>query len=328
MEFLDEESRPRFLFQSRPTTSSLTNSQSHQKPSKPFLFATISISSILLLLSLLFLQSEPLKSLLFWVSLSLFLGPFAPASLTGGDVRVGQGPIVEFPPDQEPETLDETNKRVSQKRQKPRRNEGFLGVNSLVAVEKDNGFAREEKEGGENGGSGGGVGVEEEKEWTEEDIGVLRKQLTKHPVGKPGRWEAISEAFRGRHKVESVIKTAKELGERKVDDGDSYAHFLRKRKPMDKRAEGEDGGLDGRVVENGEAMEESGGGDGDGDGRVGWSNGEDIALLNALKTFPKEVAMRWEKIAAAVPGKSKAACMKRVAELKKGFRSAKAATES
>ncbi|XP_062147237.1 transcription factor MAMYB [Alnus glutinosa] len=324
MEFLDEESRPRFLFQSRPTPSSPTDSQSHQKPSKPFFFVTISISSILLLLSLLFLQSEPLKSLLFWVSLSLFLGPFAPASLTGGDVRVGQGPIVVFPPNQEPETLEETNKRASQKRQKPHRNEGFLGVNSVVAVEKDNGFAREEKEGGENGGSGGGFGMEEEKEWTEEDIGVLRKQLAKHPVGKPGRWEAISEAFRGRHKVESVIKTAKELGERKVDDGDSYAHFLRKRKPVDKRADGENEGLDGRVVENGEATEESGGGE----GGVGWSNGEDIALLNALKTFPKEVAMRWEKIAAAVPGKSKAACMKRVAELKRDFRSAKAATES
>ncbi|KAH0869176.1 hypothetical protein HID58_076198 [Brassica napus] len=54
-----------------------------------------------------------------------------------------------------------------------------------------------------------------------------------------------------------------------------------------------------------------------------WSNGEDIALLNALKAFPKEAAMRWEKVAAAVPGKSKAACMKRVTELKKGFRSSK-----
>lgn len=59
----------------------------------------------------------------------------------------------------------------------------------------------------------------------------------------------------------------------------------------------------------------------------GWSSGEDIALLNALKAFPKDVSMRWEKVAAAVPGKSKAACMKRVTELKKGFRSAKAAAE-
>ncbi|XP_050266383.1 transcription factor MAMYB [Quercus robur] len=320
MEFLDEDARPRFLFQARPnpsSSSSFTDSpQTHQKPSKPFLFITISISSILLLLSLLFFQSEPLRSLLFWLSLSLLFGPFAPASVTGGDIRVGQGPILEFP-NQETEALEETNKRVSQKRQKPRRNEEF-DANSVVSVEKANGFAREEKEGGKNGGgreSKDGFGVEEEeKDWTEEEIEVLRKQLIKHPVGKPGRWEAISEAFRGRHKVESVIKTAKELGERKVEDGDSYAQFLKKRKPFDRRIEGGDGELDGGVVVD--------------SGGVGWKGEEDIALLNALKAFPKDVAMRWEKIAAAVPGKSKAACMKRVTELKKGFRSAKAATES
>lgn len=214
--------------------------------------------------------------------------------------------------------MEETNKRVSQKRQKPRRNEEF-DANSVVSVEKANGFAREEKEGGKNGGgreSKDGLGVEEEeKDWTEEEIEVLRKQLIKHPVGKPGRWEAISESFRGRHKVESVIKTAKELGERKVEDGDSYAQFLKKRKPFDRRIEGGDGELDGGVV----VVESVG---------VGWKGEEDIALLNALKAFPKDVAMRWEKIAAAVPGKSKAACMKRITELKKGFRSAKAATES
>ncbi|RVX00236.1 hypothetical protein CK203_026721 [Vitis vinifera] len=44
-----------------------------------------------------------------------------------------------------------------------------------------------------------------------------------------------------------------------------------------------------------------------------------LPLLNALKAFPKDVPMRWEKIAAAVPGRSKAACMKRFSELKKGF---------
>lgn len=55
----------------------------------------------------------------------------------------------------------------------------------------------------------------------------------------------------------------------------------------------------------------------------GWSSAEDLALLNALKAFPKDVAMRWEKIAASVPGKTKSACMKRVTELKKNFRSSK-----
>ncbi|KAK8578122.1 hypothetical protein V6N13_046979 [Hibiscus sabdariffa] len=67
--------------------------------------------------------------------------------------------------------------------------------------------------------------------------------------------------------------------------------------------------------------QDSGGG---GTGAVVWNSVEDIALLNALKAFPKDVPMRWEKVAAAVPGKSKAACMKRVAELKTDFRSSKA----
>lgn len=324
MEFLDEDSRPRFLFQSRPTASSLAQPQTCEKPGKPFLFSTISVSSILLLISLFFLQSEPFRSFVFWVSLSLLLGPFAPTSITGGDIRVGRGPILEPSPNQETETLEEINKRVSQRRQKPRRNEEY-GVSSVAGFENVGDYAREEKKVGKNGGTGGQFCVKEEKEWTEEEIGVLKKQLVKHPVGKPGRWEAISVAFIGRHKLESVIKKGKDLGERKTDDGDSYTQFLKKRKPVDKRVEDENGGLDGGLVENVESRKESGGG---GEGGVVWSAGEDIALLNALKTFQKDVAMRWEKIAAAVPGKSKAACVKRVADLKRDFRSAKGATES
>lgn len=130
----------------------------------------------------------------------------------------------------------------------------------------------------------------------------------KHPVGKPRRWEIITEAFNGAHKVETVIKKSKELGNRKVTDKDSYAQFLKNRKPLDKQVDGDS--IDSSSNEEGE-----------------WSSGEDIALLNALKAFPKEAPMRWEKIAAAVPGKTKASCMKRVTDLKKGFRSAKAAKE-
>ncbi|MCI66139.1 DnaJ-like subfamily C member 2-like, partial [Trifolium medium] len=55
--------------------------------------------------------------------------------------------------------------------------------------------------------------VVEETEWNEDDIEILKKQMVKHPVGKPGRWEAIAEAFGGRHKAESVVKKAKNMGE-------------------------------------------------------------------------------------------------------------------
>lgn len=104
--------------------------------------------------------------------------------------------------------------------------------------------------------------------------------------------------------MESVIKMGKSMAERRPDDKDSFAQFLKQRKPLDKRVED---------VADGEAKESA-----------GWSSGEDIALLNALKAFPKDVAMRWEKVAAAVPGRSKGECMKRVGELKRDFRSSKA----
>lgn len=149
-------------------------------------------------------------------------------------------------------------------------------------------------------------------EWSEGDEELLRKMMGKHPVGKPGRWEAIAEGLNGRYRVENVIKKAKELGEKKMSDEDSYQRFLKDRKAVDKRSESGNE-LDSENVEVKKVVES------------GWTSGEDLALLNALKTFPKEVAMRWEKIAAAVPGRSKAACMKRMTVLKKDFRSSKSA---
>ncbi|KAK7369460.1 hypothetical protein VNO80_11498 [Phaseolus coccineus] len=304
MEFLDEDARPRFVFQSGAVAST-EPSHPNQKPTKPFLFVTVSLSSLFLALSLFFLESEPFKSLLFWLALSLLIGPFAPPSLTGGDVRVGLGEVVNFP-DPEPETDDDA-KKPPQRRSRQRRPEEVAAIGPVVLV------GAAEKRGGGGGGVEKVSTVVEEKEWSEEDVEVLKKQLVKNPVGMPGRWEAIAAAFAGRHGVESVIKKTKELGEKKVDDSESYALFLKKRKALDKRVVEENGGEDSMTVEK--AVEN------------GWSSGEDIALLNALKAFPKDISMRWEKVAAAVPGRSKAACMRRVAELKKGFRSSKAAAE-
>ncbi|KAF3449499.1 hypothetical protein FNV43_RR10227 [Rhamnella rubrinervis] len=316
MEFLDEDARPRFVLQSRAPNSSIADSQTDQSNlSKPFLFLTISVSLLLLGSSLFFIQSEPFKSLLLWVALSVLIGPFAPASLTGGDVRVGQGPIVELSPPDTAQAEEET-KRVSQKRSKPRRFEDPV-VDSTPLVDPNIvGSLREEKKKEVcEGDSHGVASLGEEKEWVEEDTEILKKQLLKHPVGKPRRWEVIAEAFGGRFKVETVIKKAKESGEKKLGDADSYAQFLKKRKPVDKRIEDENEESNGGLM-----MAENGG--------VSWSSAEDIALLNALKAFPKDVSMRWEKIAASVPGKPKAACMKRVAELKKDFRSAKASSQA
>ncbi|XP_065878118.1 transcription factor MAMYB [Euphorbia lathyris] len=313
MEFLDEDARPRIVFQSRPLPSSFTDSETQQKPlNKPLIFLSISFSSLLLFLSILFVETEPFKSLLIWVSLSFVVGPFAPSHITGGDIRVGQGPILE-PLEEEPEIS--TEKRAPRKRSKPIRSEETV-VNPIVSVGTTNGLSIKEKkdEALANSRSKSAENAEE-KEWSTEDVEILKKQMVKNPVGKPKRWEVIAEAFKGRHRVEGVIKKSKEMGEKKLDDNDSYAQFLKNRKPMDsKRIESEIG----EVKKDDQKC----------NGGMEWSSAEDIALLNGLKAFPKEVAMRWEKIAAAVPGKTKAACIKRVSDLKKDFRSSKAGAEN
>ncbi|CAN1844460.1 Transcription factor MAMYB [Linum perenne] len=309
MEFLDEDARPRVVFQSRPVipSSPADPLADQSKPyNKLFLAVTISLSSILLGLSIYFIPNEPYQSLAIWLSVSLLIGPLAPSYITGGNIRVGQGTILE-PLDPEPEIV--TEKRTSKRRLKPvRSEEAIANQTPSIDLRKTNGSSRREVKAVS---ASNGEEETEEKEWSEEDFIMLKKQMAKNPVGKPRRWEVIAEAFNGRHKMDSVIKAAKEMGGKKSDDGDSYAKFLKNRKPVDTRVD-EAAEVDG--AENGSTAAAA----------ATWSSGEDIALLNALKVFPKDVAMRWEKVAAAVPGKSKAACMKRVSELKKGFRSSKA----
>ncbi|CAH9130095.1 unnamed protein product [Cuscuta epithymum] len=312
MEFLDEDARPRFVLQSKPLPQTTGDDSNPQNGSlrRPAFFISLSISIPLLSLALLYFTSEPLRSILLWLSISLLIGPFAPLSVTAGDIRVGVGPPIQSV-DPEPEIL---KKPASKKSAKPLRKQvesgsGSPSIGSEPPI-RINGPAGKSKE---------IEGVAEEKDWSEDgDVDLLRKLLGKHPVGKPGRWEAIAEGFNGRHGVESVIKKAKELGEKKTSNEDSYQKFLKDRKQIDEK---------GRVKESSEALLEGKGGGGEEENEV-WSGGEDLALLNALKAFPKEAAMMWEKIAAAVPGKGKSACIKRVAVLKRGFRSSKAAAAS
>lgn len=233
---------------------------------------------------------------------------------------MGLGPPLPEPT-KEIQVSDESSKKISKRSAKSARKPDGSGYGS-GSLAPDYGLEGAEKNGilvNENGSvvkfeKNEGKVVNEEVEWDDGDEELLKKLMGKHPVGKPGRWEAIAEGFKGRHSVEGVIKRSKEMGEKKVNDEDSYKKFLKDRKPVDKRIEGAN--ESNVAVETVEGKGEN----------SGWSAGEDLALLNALKAFPKDVAMRWEKIAAAVPGKTKAACMKRVAELKKDFRSSKAAS--
>ncbi|KAK6162160.1 hypothetical protein DH2020_002001 [Rehmannia glutinosa] len=328
MEFLDEyESKPRFLFQSKhlqqPSDSDHPSSSSFfTSLHKPTLFFSLSFSVIIFSLAFLYFNSEPLKSILLWLSFSLLIGPFAPPNLTAGDIRVGIGPPLKEIPKISVESNEKFNRKPTRTLKKSSedavRFDGYSEKSTTIDGSLVD-FAENQINNRFNGSLTENKS-EERSDWSEVDEELLRKLMGKHPVGMPGRWEAIAEGFKGKHKVETVITKAKKLGERKVGDQDSYKKFLKIRKPVDKRVieegENEANAEIGILNENVE----------EGTKESGWSAVEDLTLLNALKAFPKDVAMRWEKIAASLPGKTKSACMKRVTELKKDFRSSKASS--
>ncbi|KAL3642343.1 hypothetical protein CASFOL_013158 [Castilleja foliolosa] len=326
MEFLDEfESKPRFLLQSKhlpqPDRDDPLNPSSFSSfltsLHKPTLFISLSISLAIFILLFLYFNFEPYQSILLWLALSLLIGPFAPPSLTAGDISVGVGP----PLKEIPEISAETNEKFNRKsiRSNRKGSDGNLQKYSAIDDVPIADFA-EKNQSGRSIRVSNAKKLEEDEgksEWSEIDEDLLRKLMMKHPVGMPGRWDAIAEGFKGKHKVETIITRSKDMGSRKGSDRDSYEKFLKARKPVDKRVvldEGE-GEMNGAIGVSDQSESE-------------WSSAEDLALLNALKAFPKEVAMRWEKIEAAVPGKTKSACVKRVADLKKGFRSSKGSSGS
>ncbi|XP_043701491.1 transcription factor MAMYB-like [Telopea speciosissima] len=199
MEFLDEESRSRFLFHSRICSSHSPKSEP-QRISKPLVFIYTSVSILFFVLSF-FLQSETLKFLFIWFSLSLLVGPFAQISITSDDIRVGKGEPLEPLSDLDPPLeFDESKKRASSRCQKVRRSmDSVVNSSSVVVATIDNSDKKFEKNRGNPACNDNGFVVEEEKEWTDEDFELLTKQISKHPVGEPKRWELIAEAFGGTH---------------------------------------------------------------------------------------------------------------------------------
>jgi hypothetical protein len=314
MEFIDEwDSQPRARVVHSSANSTPSSSTATDKPPRSLPHAAAcAAAAILLLAAAYYLPAayQVFSSLLIWVATSLLLAPFAPSSATGGDISVGRGRLLPTPepaqeptPDPEPAPRRGRRKNPTPPQPKPAdpitapvQPAASLQPLRETAPVSDGGEKEEEEDAGE---------------WTEQELEVLRRQMVKHPAGEPQRWEKIAAAFGGRRTPESVIRAAK--SGTAAAAGGSFEQFLRKRKPLDPRAEAAN--ADGNA----------GGAEG---GDVAWSAGDDRALLNALKEFPKDTVMRWEKVAAAVPGKTKAACMKRVTELKRDFRSSKAASET
>ncbi|XP_068660931.1 uncharacterized protein [Aristolochia californica] len=189
-----------------------------------------------------------------------------------------------------------------------------------------------------------------EKLWNQEEIELLRKGMQKYPKGTSRRWEVISEYIGTGRSVEEILKATKTVLLQKPDSAKAFDSFLEKRKPAHSIAsplttreelEGSPAPV-GATGATGESPRQGGtqcsgrqqdstahpilnGVSSSGDQDV-WSATQEKALIQALKAFPKETNQRWERVAAAVPGKTVNQCKKKFAALKENFRSKKTAS--
>ncbi|KAJ9135123.1 hypothetical protein P3X46_032339 [Hevea brasiliensis] len=187
-----------------------------------------------------------------------------------------------------------------------------------------------------------------EKPWGKEEIELLRKGMQKYPKGTSRRWEVISEYIGTGRSVEEILKATKTVLLQKPDTAKAFDSFLEKRKPaqsiaspLTTREEMEGSATkqgpessaakmdnseesssisennkkpDEGVAENGVSLSSE---------QDAWSAVQERALVQALKTFPRETSQRWERVAAAVPGKTVNQCKKKFALLKDNFRNKK-----
>ncbi|EOY19501.1 DnaJ domain,Myb-like DNA-binding domain [Theobroma cacao] len=184
-----------------------------------------------------------------------------------------------------------------------------------------------------------------EKPWTKEEIELLRKGMQKYPKGTSRRWEVISEYIGTGRSVEEILKATKTVLFQKPDAAKAFDSFLEKRKPAQsiasplstrdevegvstpsgtessavKTVSPEDSGR----IANNPVDVASGIGVSSSSEQDVWSAVQERALVQALKTFPKETSQRWERVAAAVPGKTVNQCKKKFASLKENFRNKK-----
>ncbi|MFS8030136.1 putative transcription factor MYB-HB-like family [Helianthus anomalus] len=169
-----------------------------------------------------------------------------------------------------------------------------------------------------------------EKPWAQEEIELLRKGMSKYPKGTSRRWEVISEYIGTHRQVDEILKATKTVLLQKPDPTKAFDTFLEKKKPSqpilsppttqeeNKRVEVNQNANE--VVENGVESGVENGTNSDSDE---WSVGQVTALIQALKTFPKEANQRWERVAAAVPGKTVNECKKQFTLLKDKFKTKK-----
>uniref|UniRef100_A0A8C6KEB1 DnaJ homolog subfamily C member 2 n=1 Tax=Nothobranchius furzeri TaxID=105023 RepID=A0A8C6KEB1_NOTFU len=190
-------------------------------------------------------------------------------------------------------------------------------VNALLQKEKEAEVqARQAARNAEHASGGGGGG----KGWNEDDLQLLIKAVNLFPAGTNARWEVIAN-YMNLHSTSGLKRTAKDVINK--------AKNLQKLDPLQKdeinkkafeKFKKEHTSVP-PSIDNALPSERF-------DGNANpWTTEEQKLLEQALKTYPVSTPERWEKIAAAVPGRTKKDCMKRYKELVEMVKAKKAVQE-
>lgn len=164
-------------------------------------------------------------------------------------------------------------------------------------------------------GTGGGKG------WNEEDLQLLIKAVNLFPAGTNARWEVIAN-YMNMHSSSGIKRTAKDVinKAKTLQKLDPHQKDEVNKKAFEKFKK--EHAAVPPTVDNAVPSERF-----DVSDSTPWTTEEQKLLEQALKTYPVNTPERWDKIAAAVPGRSKKDCMKRYKELVEMIKAKKAAQE-
>ncbi|XP_030815724.1 dnaJ homolog subfamily C member 2 isoform X2 [Camarhynchus parvulus] len=194
-------------------------------------------------------------------------------------------------------------------------------INEQIRREKEEAEARmrQATKSSEKSTTGGGGGS---KNWPEDDLQLLIKAVNLFPAGTNSRWEVIAN-YMNLHSTTGIKRTAKDVinKAKSLQKLDPHQKDDINKKAFDKFKK-EHG-----VVPQMDSAAPSERFEGSPLDSSPWTTEEQKLLEQALKTYPVNTPERWEKIAAAVPGRSKKDCMKRYKELVEMVKAKKAAQE-
>uniref|UniRef100_A0A8I5TU70 DnaJ homolog subfamily C member 2 n=1 Tax=Pongo abelii TaxID=9601 RepID=A0A8I5TU70_PONAB len=200
---------------------------------------------------------------------------------------------------------DIQKKAIKKERQKLRNSCKIEEINEQIRKEKEEAEARmrQASKNTEKSTGGGGNGS---KNWSEDDLQLLIKAVNLFPAGTNSRWEVIAN-YMNIHSSSGVKRTAKDvIGKAKsLQKLDPHQKDDINKKAFDKFKK-EHG-----VVPQADNATPSERFEGPYTDFTPWTTEEQKLLEQALKTYPVNTPERWEKIAEAVPGRTKKDCMKR-----------------